>query len=106
MIYKRGWQRTLSEYELAAYLKERDVINPERVAQLIVGRYDERWHQFTLIDNSYISDETTLLQRVNRIWFVPLYILTMPFQWLVKGHVGLRNNSKLAKLMAKLTGLE
>lgn len=105
MIYKRGWQRTISEYELKKYLDDEGVDNPGHIARLIVGCYDDRWHQFTLIDNTYESGKTTLLQRINRIWFVPIYLLTVPFQWVIKGDVGMDNDSKLAKLLMRITGL-
>ena len=107
MIYKRGWQRTISQYELQKILERQGVQDAEKVSLIICGHYDSGWHEFTLVDNTWqSSEETTAMQRINRLWFVPLYLLTIPFQWLFRGGVGVRNESKLGALMARLTGLE
>jgi hypothetical protein len=38
-------------------------------------------------------------QRLNRLWFVPLYLLTIPFQWLM-GVWDLRQHRRWARLSA------
>jgi len=107
MIYKRGWQRTISQYELQRKLEEEDIPDARKISMIICGDYDSNWHEFTLIDNTWDTGaDTTILQRINRLWFVPLYLLTIPFQWLFRGEVGMRNESKMAKIMSKLTGLQ
>jgi hypothetical protein len=107
MIYKRGWQRTISQHELQRILEGAGIKDARKVSLIICGEDDSLGHEFLLIDNSWdVGSGTTPLQRINRLWFVPIYLLTIPFQWLFRGEVGMRNESKMAKIMAKLTGLQ
>src|SRR5476649_2485489 len=107
MIYKRGWQRTISQHELQRKLEVEGIADARKVSLIICGDWEANWHEFTLIDNTWdVGADTTILQRINRLWFVPAYLLTIPFQWLFRGEVGMRNESKMAKIMAKLTGLQ
>lgn len=50
-------------------------------------------------------DKTTLTQRLNRIWVLPLWFAIAPFKWLLTGHSGVNQHSKFGKWLAKITGL-
>ncbi|MGC6389673.1 hypothetical protein ACMV8I_18710 [Ewingella sp. S1.OA.A_B6] len=107
MIYKRGWQRTICQWELQIHLEREGIPDARKISRIICGEDDSPGHEFLLIDNSWdVGSGTTPLQRINRLWFVPIYLLTIPFQWLFRGEVGMRNESKMARIMAKLTGLQ
>ncbi|HHL2824746.1 TPA: hypothetical protein ACQ431_002977 [Citrobacter murliniae] len=107
MIYKRGWQKTLSIYELDLMLEKEGVEQHWKVAKLLVGEYDERWHPYTVVDNSWSPDcDVKIWQRINQLWFVPIFILTIPIQWLFTGSHGFSNSSKIGKFLSKLTGLQ
>lgn len=41
----------------------------------------------------------SLVQRINTIWFYPLFILTVPFQYLIHGNVGINRNSRIGKIV-------
>lgn len=44
-------------------------------------------------------------QRLNALWIVPLVlILVFPFQWLVKGRVGIKENTKFGRTLINLIG--
>lgn len=47
----------------------------------------------------YTCDKKTIWNRLNLLWFVPLWLLTIPFQWLIRGRVGVNTNSKLGRLI-------
>ncbi|EPS1205530.1 TPA: hypothetical protein ACKP07_005006 [Serratia marcescens] len=106
MIYKRGWQRTLSRHELEKMLRDENVRDTNKVVTLLLGEDWQNFGPFTIVDNSWVEPDATFIQRINRLWFVPIYLLTIPFQWLFRGRVGVETNSKLGALMSKLTGLK
>lgn len=106
MIYKRGWQKTLSFYELNSMLEKEGIKQSAEVARLLVGSYDDNWSPYSIVDNSWSPvGDVKIWQRINQLWFVPVFILTIPFQWLFTGSYGLNDDSMLGKFFAKLTGL-
>lgn len=106
MIYKRGWQKTLSFYELDLILEKSGVEQHAKVARLLVGEYDDNWSPYSVVDNSWSSEgNVKIWQRLNQLWFVPLFILTIPIQWLFTGSHGFNDNSRLGKFFVRITGL-
>ena len=53
----------------------------------------------------YSRADSTILNRVNMLWFAPVFILSMPVQYLIKGHIGFSRNSRLGKLITKLLNI-
>jgi hypothetical protein len=44
-------------------------------------------------------------QRLNALWIIPLVlILVFPVQWLVKGRVGIKENTKFGRTLINLVG--
>jgi len=54
----------------------------------------------------YGSTSKTALNRINLIWVLPLFALSVPFQWLFTGSAGLNRNSKMGKIVHKLVNLD
>lgn len=44
----------------------------------------------------------TFLQRLNTLWVYPLFIITIPMQYLVTGGIGVNRNTKLGCIIDKL----
>lgn len=44
-------------------------------------------------------------QRLNALWLVPLILVfVFPLQWISKGRVGIKENTKVGRLLVKLLG--
>lgn len=44
-------------------------------------------------------------QRLNALWVIPLVLVfVFPVQWLVKGRVGIRENTKFGRVLLKMVG--
>ncbi|HGE8284279.1 TPA: hypothetical protein ACGD48_004790 [Serratia marcescens] len=84
---------------------DENVRDTNEVVTLLLGEDWQNVGPFSIVDNSWVEPDATFIQRINRLWFVPIYLLTIPFQWFFRGHVGVSNNSKLGALISKLTGL-
>lgn len=115
MIYRRGWVPVLGRYELEKRLKEHGFENWKQISNFLCSgdmNYldDNHVEQFSyqVVDNTewQACRDAKLWQRLNRLWFVPLYLLTIPFQWLFRGRVGFSTTSKFAAIMSRLTGLK
>ncbi|HGB8870501.1 TPA: hypothetical protein ACIWM7_004509 [Salmonella enterica subsp. enterica serovar Enteritidis] len=111
MIYRRGWVPVLHRYQLEKKLKDEGFENYEEITSFLCGGLleDERSHfSYQVVDNTeWMSRrDATFWQRLNRLWFVPLYLLTIPFQWLFRGRMGFETTSKTAAIISRITGLK
>lgn len=116
MIYRRGWVPVLGRYELEKRLKEQEFDNWQEITRFLCdgdrksysdNELDRHRYAYQVVDNTeWMSRrDATFWQRLNRLWFVPLYILTIPFQWLFRGRTGFETTSKTAELFSRITGL-
>lgn len=116
MIYRRGWVPVLHRFELEKRLKEQGFDNWEAISRFLCEGdakayvdYDiqEGKYSYQVVDNTkwMATRDAKFWQRLNRLWFVPIYILTIPFQWLFRGQVGFATTSKLGMLCHRITGL-
>ena len=53
----------------------------------------------------YKTSKRSLFNRLNMIWLTPIFVITLPIQWLVCGRTGVNRNSKLGRLVNKLVTL-
>ncbi|HDS1237628.1 TPA: hypothetical protein QEG37_002006 [Pluralibacter gergoviae] len=117
MIYRRGWVPTLYRHEIEKRLKDNGFENWREISKFLCdgdpntwADYDSDPSQFAyqVVDNTEWINlrDAKFWQRMNRIWFVPIYLLTVPFQWLFRGRVGFESTSKLGALCKRITGLK
>lgn len=117
MIYRRGWVPVLHRIDLEAMLKENGFENWKEISRLLCEGDSKAWIDYDLSQGQYayqVVDNTKWMarcdakfwQRLNRLWFVPIYMLTIPFQWLIRGKVGFEATSKIGMLCRNITGLE
>ena len=117
MIYRRGWVPVLYRRNLEEKLKEQGFENWEKISRFLCegdsGAYvdyslDQSQYAYQVVDNTewMESRDATFLQRLNRLWFVPLYLLTIPFQWLIRGRMGFESTSKVGAFISWITGLK
>lgn len=115
-IYRKGWVPVLYRFELEEKLKEQGFENWRQISRFLCNGDVTSWdddfngpeqYVYQVVDNSEWRQrrDAKFWQRLNRLWFIPLWVSTMPFQWLIRGRVGFENESKLAKIIIKLTGL-
>ncbi|HEI8778715.1 TPA: hypothetical protein SLG45_004725 [Enterobacter cloacae] len=117
MIYRRGWVPVLYRRNLEEKLKEQGFENWEKISRFLCegdpGAYvdyslDPSQYAYQVVDNTewMESRDATFWQRLNRLWFVPLYLLTIPFQWLIRGRMGFESTSKVGAFVSRITGLK
>ncbi|WP_407214440.1 hypothetical protein [Enterobacter hormaechei] len=69
---------------------------------------DPSQYAYQVVDNTEWMErrDATFWQRLNRLWFVPLYLLTIPIQWLIRGRMGFESTSKVGAFVSRITGLK
>lgn len=117
MIYRRGWVPVLYRSDLEKKLKEQGFDNWKEISRFLCegdsGAYvdyslDQSQYAYQVVDNTEWMErrDATFWQRLNRLWFVPLYLLTIPFQWLIRGRMGFETTSKVGAFFSRITGLK
>lgn len=106
MIYKRGWLKTVSRFDMERKLKDAKVNDVSKVLNVIYGTDYENPEHHVVDKDWFYHDDVKMWQRLNQLWVVPLLIVSIPFQWLFKGSHGFGNGSKLAKIISHITGLK
>lgn len=115
-IYRRGWVPVLHRSDLEARLKENGFENWEDISRFLCEGDSKAELDYYLSQDQYeyqVVDNTEWMgrcdakfwQRLNRLWFFPLYLLSVPFQWLFRGRIGFESTSKVAEFISKITGL-
>lgn len=106
MIYKRGWMQTLNRYELGELLEQEGVANSSKVVRILTGEDWQNDGPYLIVKRGWFyKNEVKMWQRLNQLWFVPLYILSIPLQWFFTGSHGFTNESTVGRVIARMTGL-
>ena len=95
-------------YKAHRYVVERDVgkdATAKDVLDHLFGDYDENVEYVVYHYNDPYTKPSTLLQRLNRLWVIPVFYICVPFQWMFTGSVGLNDHTKLGGFVHKITGL-
>ncbi|MDU7405633.1 MAG: hypothetical protein E7L15_17475 [Citrobacter portucalensis] len=106
MIYKRGWLKTVSRYDMERKLKDAGVGDASKVINVIYGIDHDNPEHHVIDKDWFYHDDVKVWQRLNQLWVVPLLIITIPFQWFFKGYIGFKNESMLGKFLGRITGLK
>ena len=107
MIKRRGYKtsyifpESLKDELLSEGLTESDI---EKFRKVIYGYYDNDYYsEYTLTDYSK-TPEDTWWQRFNCLWVYPLFIVCIPFRYVLYGDYKFHPNSKTYKIITKLIG--
>lgn len=66
---------------------------------------DEERGDYRVYHLNDVYEKTTLKQRLNVLWLVPVWWIIAPFKWVFTGKAGVSQHSKVGKWLAKMTGL-
>lgn len=93
--------------EAKAHGKFKPEVTPtaKEVLTYMIGDYDG-WSNGDYVVYKYDDIKPkSFFQRLNTLWVYPLFIITIPIQYLITGSHGTNRNSKLGKIIDKLVGL-
>lgn len=94
----------LKEVKCNMKLKDQSNPTPEEVLEYMIGDTD-MWLGGEFVVYRYKHrNKRSFLQRLNLLWVYPLFILTIPVQYLCIGRWGVNRNTLFGKLVFKLVG--
>lgn len=110
MLEKRKWkQRRYSYDNILIDCKEalgKDSITAEEAMKYILGDPDGYSDSEYVIYKYRTRKDRKLIYRLNSLWVAPLFVLSIPFQWLFRGEVGVSRNSRIGSIVNYLVGFD
>lgn len=101
-VYKLEFTKELKDlhgYENFCKVTEAEIIN-----NLFGDGYSHAKSKFKLVHRHNPYTKTKWWQRINRLWVFPLFLCTLPFQWIIRGETGISTESDLGIILTKLIG--
>ena len=94
---KKSYKR---EHDARMILKEisEDKYNSDNIDALTAIIYLVEDHRYS-VHRYNDKCKRSFIQRVNLIWFWPLFLLTIPIQWLIRGQPGISKKSRIGKIV-------
>lgn len=105
MFFTQKWQHFLSKYEMLNLIKEKNINEVEELVNVIFPSHFLSKNEFNVFDNYYEKNQTSVIQRLNRIWFSILFLIVLaPVNYLLTGYVGFDERTKVGRFVAKIIG--
>lgn len=103
MLEKKKWRQSHDSYDQVIKDCKEDLGKPdisgEEALKHILGDVEHYSHSEYVIYKYETTTQRTLIQRFNYLWVMPLFILSIPLQWLVKGEIGVSRNGKIGQVI-------
>ena len=105
MFFIQKWQHFLSKYEMLNIIKEKNINEVEELVNMIFPSHLLAKNEFNIFDNYYEKNKSSIMQRLNRIWFGILFLIFLaPVNYLVTGYVGFDERTKIGRFVTKMIG--
>lgn len=86
-------------------IKEKNINEVEELVNVIFPSHFLSKNEFNVFDNYYEKNQTSVIQRLNRIWFSILFLIVLaPVNYLLTGYVGFDERTKVGRFVAKIIG--
>lgn len=105
MFFTQKWQHFLSKYELINIIKEKNINEVEEFVNFIFPSHILAKNEFNIFDNYYEKKQSSVIQRLNRIWFSIFFLIFFgPINYLLTGYCGFDERTKIGKFVTKMIG--
>ncbi len=76
----------------------------EELMDYLLGNPCDGYHGGPYYLYRYAPHTDSIGQRLNKLWVYPLVLVSLPFQWLIKGSVGIKRETRLGQILVYLIG--
>ena len=105
MFFTQKWQHFLSKYEMLNLIKEKNINEVEELVNMIFPSHLLAKNEFNIFDNYYEKNKSSIMQRLNRIWFGILFLIVLgPINYLLTGYFGFDERTKIGRFVTKMIG--
>lgn len=102
MLERKKWRQRNYSYDTVIKDCKEELGREEMIAEdalkYILGENGHNDSNYVIYKYEYPT-KRRFIQRLNAIWVYPLFILSIPFQWIFKGDVGVSRNSRVGKVI-------
>lgn len=101
-MIKEPYNPAMYRHQVEQMIKDNDIKDLDAFLSFL---FTEGWNSQYVIRNRYQKPpETKFIHRFNALWVYPFFLITIPFRYLIYGHIDLSKDSKLGRLILKLIG--
>ena len=97
-------KRSLYRNEVKAILDDHKCETINDALDIIFGGYDNDYWTDLVVYRRCESSKTTILNRINTLWVYPLFIVCIPFRYVLFENVGFNRDTKFGKFVLDLVG--
>ena len=98
--YKKAYR-----HQIEGVIKEGNIQTVKQLLDLLYGDcYNDFESDYEVLFERDPYIKTTKLQRLNLFWVWPLWLVTIPFQYIIRGEYGVKKETKLGQILTKLIG--
>lgn len=101
-VYQHEFTKELKN--LHGYGRLCKVTEVKIINHLFGDAYSNPRSKFKVVHRRDPYIKTKWWQRINRLWVFPLFLCTLPFQWIIRGETGIPTESDLGIILTKLIG--
>ena len=94
--------KKINSLEFERILKDENITSIEQFKKYLYP-YEE-FSDVVLTHRWYDKPKSTLTNRLNMLWVYPVFIICIPFRFVVYGHFHVNPNTKLSEILKKLLG--
>ena len=103
-------KRRQSEYSVQSIIKDvkdnmRFLKNPEKPDAGEVLTFMLDGGEYVIYKYHDVTPRN-FIQRINTLWVYPLFVLSIPFQFILQGSIGVNRNSKIGQILDFLVKFE
>jgi len=101
MSFMKRPVKTIYRNEFNKFLEDNGCKTAEHVVDAL---FNEDWADYLVIKRYTKGYKSTLINRLNCLWVYPVFICTIPLQFIVLGKYGVDENSKIGHIITYLCG--
>ncbi len=101
LVMLKQSKRNLYRHELEKTLDSRGIKTPTgaQVFDMLFGTYGNDYHTDFIVKERWVNTKQTVLHRINSLWVYPLFVLLMPFRYVMFGNPKVDEDSTLGKIL-------
>lgn len=107
MYFIQKWNNLVYKSSAKNLIKKSELTTAKEVVDMLYTSEDKTKSAFNIVEERYLHKPTTVLQRLNRIWFtVVFFLIIAPLRFIFIGESKFDERTTFGNLIAKLIGEE
>jgi len=106
MAFLKTSKMNICRHELESKIKEGGLSSSSDVLNLLFGTYNDGYYSEYVVKKRWgdTLESGSFFNRVNTLWVYPLFLILIPFRYLMFGEFRINEDSRFGKVIIYLVG--